>query len=242
MFPILVVLLWIAIGTSAQQPPGELVVASSPLVVAGPNGLTVAEFDVTNKTGQAVTAWDVLVEATLSNGTLSARGTAPDGYGAYAGVYPDNNVFIRPHASVRRQVLLSVPTGVTVVGVRAVLRCAIFADGSWIGDAERARSVFTQRERDRDTYGFIAAALRAGYAAGAGPDGLKVALDRLSTKDQEDYGNPLKEVMRQNLQRALERKAQGSPNELLRILVLQTEANWVAADASRRPKPSGPEK
>jgi hypothetical protein len=238
--------LWLVMITAGAGMPLQLssgVEASNAIVVPGPNGLTMGEFEVKNRTSQSVTAWEVKVEAMLSNGNIVTPRLAVDGYGAFAGLYPDDtNTIIRPYASVRRQISVDVPGGVTISSVKATLQWAIFADGSSFGDAAGVQAMFGRREKDRQAYAFIVTALRAGYAAGDGADALRLALERLNAKDQDDYENPDKQVMRRNLQQALAGKIQGTPKEFLRASILRMEAKWSAADEHRRARPAAPGK
>jgi hypothetical protein len=238
--------LWLVMITAGAGMPLQLssgVEASNAIVVPGPNGLTMGEFEVKNRTSQTVTAWEVKVEAMLSNGNIVTPRLAVDGYGAFAGLYPDDtNTIIRPYASVRRQISVDVPGGVTISSVKATLQWAIFADGSSFGDAAGVQAMFGRREKDRQAYAFIVTALRAGYAAGDGADALRLALERLNAKDQDDYENPDKQVMRRNLQQALAGKIQGTPKEFLRASILRMEAKWSAADEHRRARPAAPGK
>jgi hypothetical protein len=130
-----------------------------------------------------------------------------------------------------------------VTAAAATLSYAVFADGSWIGDAAGATEAFRRREADAEALAFISAAFRTGFASGKGHTAVKAALEGLNSADQAVEKNVLVNVARKNLQRILERTRSDQQDFVdgeLRNLLLTTEAQWQAADEHRRSKGARP--
>src|SRR3954462_2149973 len=80
-------------------PPGSAILFGS-TSLGSKGGYTTLEFDLTNSTETAITAWQINIQAEGSDGTVIGRGIGKDAYAAYAGLIPDRGDFIRPHATV----------------------------------------------------------------------------------------------------------------------------------------------
>jgi hypothetical protein len=231
----MVQLLWAAIALLSGAQVTGVVAQQDAVLGSDPTGPLVDEFQIANNTDRAVTAWNVVVEATLSDGRTTSKSLSSDAYASYARGSGNEGKFIRPHASLRASVPLDVANGLTVTRIQSSVKWAIFADGSWTGDAAEVRRMFERRAQNKQTFAFIVSALRAGLATGRGSESLQVALDRMNTPDQDDADNPHKAVMRRNLEQALKGRFAPLPaNELLRRWILDSEALWTAADEHRR--------
>ncbi len=209
-----------------------LVVPGEPLLVFNSTG-PVAEIQVTNNADQAVTAWQLAIDVTVSDGRVTTQMIAPDAYVSYTRNDSVDGRFVRAHGSYRASIPLGIPIGLTISRIHSTMKWAIFADGSWVGDAAEVQRVFRRRESDMRTFATIIQALRAGVAAGSGREVVKVALNRLDASGSEDTGDPYIRVMRRNLEMALQGRFNLPEVELLRRWILDTEGRWTAADQHR---------
>ncbi len=217
-------------------------VVAAPPTIASDAGAPVLQVTLSNMTSQPITAWQVNVRLTLSNGAVVGRGQSKDGYELYA-LHKPNDVVINPEGSVTGQIWLANELGtdgkLTVTDVQTTVAYVIFADGTALGDEGGIKEAFQDRALEADALAGIVAALRAGHAQGSGRAALRAALQELNSPEQTDFDNMSKRVMRKNLQRILDSPVQAgetAPDEYLRQWLLATEAKWQAADTHRRQK------
>ena len=224
------------IGSTQSQ--DSLVVVTPPVVMASDSGATL-QYSIMNRSSQAVTAWHVEFTVSLSNGKVVTGGHAKDGYESYA-IHRESTAVVYPQQSVDSRKLFSeINNGVAVTAATATLLYAIFADGSWIGDATAVNDIFRRREAEAQALAFVSGALRAGFASGKGHAALRAALQQLNSADSVVANSVFTSVARKNLQRMLERTRsdqQDLVDSELRNLLLTTEAQWQAAEEHRRSK------
>ena len=171
------------------------------------------------------------------DGTTDNMGLSRDGYQAYA-----KQCRHASRDSGRRYVVGQIALGVLpapqVASVRPNVEWAIFADGSWVGDSTGTSDAFRRRDQEAKALEFVIVSLRKARALHTGGEALREALTRLNASDQEDPDNPAKRIMRKNLQRLIAGPVPNgnSSDDALRQWILDTEAEWVAADQHRRPK------
>src|SRR5260221_11366103 len=95
----------VLLAVLAQSPPSS-VPLSGPIVVGTrtvgslTSGQATAEFDLTNGTDKAITAWRVAIDAVGGDGMGLRFTLAKDGYASYAGALPDQGNFIGPRSTV----------------------------------------------------------------------------------------------------------------------------------------------
>jgi hypothetical protein len=235
----------LATGPTLQGFPPSPVSVSQPTVGALTDGAPVIEFSVTNGAKQTVTAWEVRVELTLSDGTSGGLSLAREGYASFEGVVTDRGQeppFIRPGASIVGTIPVPDMRGLSFAVRGGNVVWAIFEDGSWVGDPERVQANFKRRQDERRAMQEIVGALRTGISTG--PDGVAVALTLLTPKDSATEDNHAKRLMRENLKR-LARKQTNSAfpvNVLpyLQQLLASYEAPLAAAEKHSQPKAGGP--
>jgi hypothetical protein len=193
---------------------------------------TSVEFDLTNQTAKAVTAWQVAIEARLADGTVRQTAMAKDAYLAYEGLIPDRGDFIRPHAEVHVSVRLAdlfgaLPPG-SVQRLAVIGRSVVFADRTWTGDADKVRTIFAERDRTQVALMEVITALRKARLTAQGTDALRAALSEMNRQDQQDPDNAVKVTMRRNLQSAIDASPSEAspPDEQMRI--------WLASLEKRR--------
>jgi hypothetical protein len=190
-------------------------VAANPIAVSPTPLHRGIEFKVVNNTDLAITAWKVSVTGTLLNGNDLGHGIGCDAYGAYVGLYARDRCMIEPHATVRSEIILDQGEEADLPTVKLTTTCAIFADRTWTGDATQVQHLFHWRTSDLRAFCTIARALAAGAASGTGVDSLRVTIEQLNAKGQDDFENVHKGVMRRNLQIAMDGKIRQSPAEFL---------------------------
>lgn len=224
------------IGSTQWQ--DSLVVVTPPVVTAS-DGVATLQYSIMNRSSQAVTAWHVEFTVSLSNGKVVTGGHAKDGYESYA-LHRESTAVVYAQQSLdSRELFSEISNGVTVTSATAILLYAVFADGSWIGDATAVNDIFRRREADAQALAFISGAFRAGFAAGTGHVALRAALQQLNSADSVVANSVFTNVARKNLQRILERTRsdqQDLVDSELRNLLLTTEAQWQAAEEHRRSK------
>ena len=199
------------------------------------------EFDLVNNTGNTVTAWEVAFIANRQDRQTDAIGFGADGYKEYANLIPvpeTGSGVIEPHGIIHSSTTLSTPLTVSIVGLQSSVTFAVFADGSWWGDESAVRKLFTKRESRCVALYEMVTALRKARVSARGRDSLVAALSNLDAVTP-GYGAGLAIVVRRNIQRALDGdpKTIGNPDDLMAHWLLQTEAEWQAADQQRRQGP-----
>jgi hypothetical protein len=228
----------------SQVPALDPLVDVSPPIVTAEDGGTTVQYSVINRATRPITAWHVNFTLVLSNGKVVTGGQAKDDYEAYA-LRKESAAVVYPGQSVTSRLTFAEidgAGGVVVTRATATLWYAIFADGTWLGDAADVKQTFKQRQADADALALIAGALRAGFAAGSGHTASQVALHRLNSAEVADADNVLIRVARKNLQRILDHTRSEQveiADENLRILLLASEEQWEAADKHRRANPVG---
>ena len=235
----------ILIATLAQVARVGSMPAVEPVIVSrvsagSSNGIRTVEFDVINNTGQTITAWKVAVEADRSDAKTERSTIANDGYLIFSGLISDRgDVVVPAHGSIRGATTIDASKDVEVLAVRASLRCAIFADGSWSGDRSDAESMFKQRESNYKALTDIVSDLRRARLTAKGVEGLRLALSHLDRIGQDDCDHAYKVTMRRNLQMALSgnRSIKGTPDDLMTHWLLSTEQRWEATSQHRRQGP-----
>jgi hypothetical protein len=157
-------LIAILLQTPGTTSPSRDAIVVGPSWLGSDEGHASLEFDLTNKTDRAVTAWTISIQAERSDGTVIRVGSGRDAYAAYEGLIPDRGDVIRPHASVHFSQRLSDLFGPSAAsGVDRFLvsvTCVIFADRTWTGDAGKVQSYFADRERSYAALTDVVAALR----------------------------------------------------------------------------------
>jgi hypothetical protein len=228
----------------ATPPSGPALVTLSNVVLSEmPGGepgssMRTVEFDLVNNTSNTVTAWAVAFLANRQDGQTEATEFGADGYKEYANLIPvpqSGSGVILPHGSTHSSTMLSTPVTVPVARLNASVRFAVFADGSWWGDESAVRKLFTERESRCLALYEMVTALRKARVSARGRDSLVAALSNLDAVTP-GYGAGLAIVVRRNIQRALDGdpKTTGNPDDLMVHWLLQTEAEWQAADQQRR--------
>lgn len=221
------------------QAPGSTVAPGNALgIVVGPvslgsdAGQPSVEFDLTNGTDKAVTAWQVTIEAALTDGTVRQTAMAKDAYLAYEGLIPDRGDFIRPHADVHVSVRLADLFGALPLGsvqrLAASGRSVIFADRTWSGDADKVRRTFADRDRAQVALTDVINALRKARLSAQGLAALRAALSEMNKPDQQDRDNAVKVTMRKNLETAINATSRASvtPDEQMRTWLASLERRW----------------
>jgi hypothetical protein len=219
--------------------------SETPLVEPGSSIRTV-EFDLVNNTSNTVTAWEVAFVANRLDGQIEAVGFGADGYKEYAHLIPvpdSGSGVIAPHGIIHSSTMLGTPLAVSIVRLQSSVSFAVFADGSWWGDEAATRKLFTQRESRCVALYEMFTALRKARVSAKGRDSLVAALSNLDAVTP-GYGAGLAIVVRRNIQRALDGdpKTIGNPDDLMALWLLQTEAEWQAADQQRHQGPRVGEK
>jgi hypothetical protein len=202
------------------------------------------EFDLVNVSSQAIVAWNVRYKLSLTDGRQITRGYGPDGYQVYEGVITDPRpVTVPPKRTLHSFLPLADDVTSNAILERITIVSVIFADGSWWGEEAAVRGVFDRRAREAAAYSVIVGALRAGREAVGGTGSLEVALQRLSDRNQADFDQNIKQMMRKNLQRNIERKADTSRSdgEQLDHYIKQHQALLHAANKHRHMQSPGPQ-
>ena len=155
----------------AQSLQLQDVIVQSPPAIVSEAGAPAVPYTLSNGGTQPITAWQVNVRLTLSNGKVVNRGQSKDGFDTYALGKP-NDVVINPEGSVFGQMVLIDDLGLegklTVADVQQTVAYAVFADGTAVGDEAGITDVFHQRALEAEALAVVAAALRAGLAKGSG--------------------------------------------------------------------------
>jgi hypothetical protein len=203
------------------------------------------EFDLVNASSQTVVAWSVRYALTLADGTQVRRGYGPDGYQVYEGATADSRPITVPAKGTLHSFLpLADDVSSNAILDRLTIVSVIFADGSWWGEEADVRGVFDRRAREAAAYSVIVAAVRAGREAAGGNGSLDVALRRLNDRNQADFDDGTKQMMRKNLLRNIERKGDTprSDGEQLDYYLTTYQALLRAADKHRHMRPPPAEK
>jgi hypothetical protein len=224
----------------AQSPPSS-VPPSGPIVVGTAtvgslrSGEATAEFDLTNSTDKAITAWRVTIDAVRTDGMVLRFTLAKDGYASYAGALPDQGHFIAPRSTVHISEVLNKESPGSIQRVDVGVKSVIFADRTWAGDSDDVRVFFAGRERDYAALTDVINALRKGSLSAHGVDSLRVALTELNRPDLQDSDHVLKQMMRKNLDNAIRvmPPTSSSPDQSLRAWLTFFEARWQAAQDHR---------
>ncbi len=232
-------LLAILAQTPGSAVPSRDAISVGPVSLGSDSGHPSVEFDLTNTTEKAITAWQVSIQAERSDGTVIRRGMGRDAYAAYAGLVPDRGDFIRPHATVHVSARLSDLFGPStadpiqrlLVGVRGV----IFADRTWTGEAREVQGFFALREQAYLGLTDVITALRKARVNAQGVDALQAALSELNKPDQGDPDNAIKVIMRRNLENAIKKSARDptGADVDMRLWLTTFEAYWQAAQDHR---------
>jgi hypothetical protein len=237
-------LLLVAAALAAQPPAAPVQVANPSMAIDGQGQLTVA-IDVVNRTDQAVTAWNVAYTILFADGSSVPGGFGMDGVWEFAGtgVRPGSSAktFVPPQSTLHATsgASVSFPDKQNVASIADVkLTYAIFADGTSTGDPALVKAAFKQRGRWADAFEFMASILRDAQAAGATPDSLRVALDRLNAKDQPDVDDGFKQWQRNNIQLLLDGRVKEPPAQALERWIGETEKHHWVYDAHRFPHPT----
>jgi hypothetical protein len=136
-------------GGRSSQCPGEpvrVVVASDPVVVQLPNGTRYVELTLKNSTSQPVTAWEVELLVPDPGGGSEPLRIGRDAYVEYEGLAPAQGGVI----PAERQITVQLPVRRSgdpldaSFAVRAAVTCALFLDGSSVGDS-RTRDFWIER-------------------------------------------------------------------------------------------------
>lgn len=235
-YAVLLAILAQALGPAVAAPSAILV---GPVSLGSDNGHATLEFDLTNSTETAITAWQVSIQADFSDGTVIRRGEGKDAYLAYAGVIPDRGVYIRPHATVRFRDRLSDLLGPSASSAipqfKVGVTCVIFANRTWRGDPHAVEGYFARRERAYLGLTDVITALRKARVNAQGIDALQTALSALNVPGQQDPDNPEKVVMRRNLEIALKMSARdpARADANMQLWLTSAEAHWQAAQDHR---------
>ncbi|HSL21845.1 MAG TPA: hypothetical protein VK886_09930 [Vicinamibacterales bacterium] len=215
------------------------VVVSNPVLLPISSNRTVVEFNVTNNAAQTVTAWQVTVTCLYPDGSTGGEALAVDAYEEYTGIAPARGRTIAPHSSARGRIALRPEEAARIVSMTATVDWAVFEDGSVFGDETGAQHIFDARDRDRRAWMVVIDALEAGRSADLDQRGLALALEHLNGKDQDDYDHPIKQLMRRNVQTAIEQHHKVVPKEFLDRWILRAKQRVEAFEADRRKRPSG---
>lgn len=224
---------------AAPQEPAstqQVLVLTANTTVGSRNGRSTIEFDIVNRTNEIVAAWRVTLRYRLSDGREKVSGLVKDSDDEVESPRSSNGRI--PANGLIREFLL-LPAGETpnIESIDANVDFAVFADETWLGDARGVQDIYDMRRREAESWSVIGDAMRLGRSVG-GRAGLLRALDHLKRKDQSDYANPTKAIMRKNLQRAID----GSPSiriqpaEFFRIWVERAEKHQKAAEGRLSPK------
>jgi hypothetical protein len=201
------VLLAILMQTRAYTSPSRDTIMVGPSWLGSDDGHTSLEFDLTNSTDRAITAWTISIQAERSDGTAKQVGMGKDAYAAYAGLIPDRGDFIRPHATVHFSERLSDLFGTSppdpAQRFLVTVTCVIFADRTWTGDAAKVKAYFADRERAYVALTDVITALRKARVNAVGIDALRAALSELNKPGQRDPDSSIKTRMRTNLETAI---------------------------------------
>jgi hypothetical protein len=222
----------------------NVAVSDSPSVKPG-TSIRAVDFDLVNTTNKIVTAWEVAFVATRQDGQTEVTTFGADGYKEYANLIPappSGSGVIAPHGTIHASTTLSTPVTVSIVRLQSSVTFVVFGDGTWWGDEAAARKLFEQREARCDALYEMVTALRKARLSAKGRDSLVAALSNL---DALPPGLPagVAIVMRRNIKRVLDDPTmKGDPDALLVHWLLQTEAEWQAADNQRRQGPRVGEK
>jgi hypothetical protein len=216
-----------------------------PTVEPGSSTRTV-EFGLVNNTSNIVTAWEVAFVANRQDGQTEITGFGADGYKEYANLIPvpeSGSGVIAPHRIIHSSTTLSTPLTVSIVRLQSSVSFAVFADGSWWGDEAATRKLFTQRESRCVALYEMVTALRKARVSAKGRDSLVAALSNLDALTPGP-GAGVAIVMRRNIKRILDGDPtmNDNPDALLVHWLLQTEAEWQAADQQRHQGPRVGEK
>jgi hypothetical protein len=188
--------------------------------------MAAVETTILNRASVPLVAWKISVEYTLSDGRQGRRSITRDVFGTLAGLDPT------PAApavgAVREVVVVGAPTGRTVETAVATVRCAVFADGSWVGPEREVIEIFENRARELKAWTVVAAALQEGLRL-TGHAGLAKALEILNRPDQDDFNHAAKQVMRRNVQRALAGELKVAGDVFLRTWLSRADARVRAA-------------
>jgi len=228
------VLIAILMQTPRTTSPSRDAIVVGPSWLGADHGHTSLEFDLTNKTDRAVTAWTISIQAERSDGTVIRVGSGRDAYAAYEGLIPDRGDFIRPQAAVhfsqRLSDLFGPSAGTGVDRFLVSVTCVIFADRTWTGDAGKVQSYFADRERAYLALSDVIAALRTARVNAQGIDALHAALTELNKPGQRDPDNTIKTRMRTNLDTAIKMSSRdpAGADENLQLWLSSAEARWRA--------------
>lgn len=182
MHVLLLLVLLQAIPSPAPSVPTS-VVASNPNLVADAVDRHFLEFVVTNRSSQAVTAWEAHVTARFEDGSTGGWGLEREGYGEYEGVAPGSGRSIQPQGVVTGRIPIDSRRAARIVDLQVTVRWAVFADRSWTGDAVGVAGLFASRQRDYHAMAAVLAVLRAGQARPDPREGLSTALALLDGLD-----------------------------------------------------------
>jgi hypothetical protein len=226
-------------GGPPQQATSELVTASAPIVTDTPSRDYEVAFTVTNNTDLAVTAWEVDVECRYTDGTTRMRSLGRESYRSYEDSTPgapvEKNFIVRHGTSIGR---LEFPAkaGQGLVVTRIVLRWAVFADGSGIGDPVGRASLFNDREKMYQKWAAVLAALQAAQASPSGSASLADALERIVALESEQDGvaELVTKQIRRNLEMAISHKV--PPDDFIAQQIALAERELRYVDAHRRPR------
>jgi hypothetical protein len=246
MFPLLCLAL---IGQASVPRQADPVVVShasvgeAPGATQGAPRMRTAEVDIVNTTDRPVTAWAVAFVAELTDGTTERIGFGMDGYVSYEGLIRDSRgSVIHPHGTVHFSDLLGMSTERAIGDVHATLRYAVFADGSWVGDPQAVRDVFSHRANTATVLKEIVSVLRKAQSNARGRQSLEAALSYLPAPVLNNAGYADLLTLRQNIQRALDGVIKGAPEDLLAYWLSAAEARWKAAERHGRQGPRLPSK
>jgi hypothetical protein len=234
------ILLAVQIASSPQSgTPQPLLSVSTPILLSSVDGPSKAEFRLTNRADQAVTAWKVGITLHLADGTTDETNLLVDAYLVYAGLGDarDDAAIVPAHGSTQWSTYLSPlrPVGIDSVDIRLI--AAIYADRTALGDLGHTEDMFRARDRDCRAMADVIDALRVALLKANGDDALRLALERLNSSQQSDYEHLDKRAMRRNLQLALNKhpSIKVSAGDFLREWALTMEARWQAANTHRQP-------
>lgn len=229
------------------QTPARLVELSNPAVtpIADHPDLGTLDFDVTNRSDQAVTAWSIQYTIQFSDGTFRNGGIGIDAILEYAGVSlsrePRDQRVVPARSTVRVRapgpIDLTPRKGVTVERVASItLDYAIFANEASTGPQRRAGLAILKRGREADAIASMLPVLIDARNAGSTPDALRTAIGKLKALDQPDFLSADAYGARQNLQLFLDGRLHFNPDDFLRREIEEAGRRRAVYDAHRSPK------
>lgn len=161
-------------------------VLASEAVVVMSDRVSWVDVTLTNTTSQPVLAWCAGVTVQDPGGAeLEVLVNCRDGYLQWEG-FPyvlEQPTVVSARDRVRTRIVVAGLTN--QAQARVTVRCAVFLDGSWTGDARYADQIFDERQRSYEGWAAVAGALEAGRSAGRGRDAVVAAIQAIEKTASE---------------------------------------------------------